>query len=860
MSANVIQTAFAAGELSPTLYARVDIAKYHLGAALMSNFFVDYRGGASNRPGTVFIGQVLGDVNDNERLIPFQFSTQQAYALEFGNFYMRVIRNGALVTLPEQTITAISNASPARVDFTSSANVTADSQVFLTGVAGMSAINGRTLKIESLDGAGGFLYNTDGTPLDTTTFGAYSGGGTLAQIFSLVTPWPSSAVPDLKFTQSADVLTITHSDYPPYDISRTSSTMWTVTAVSFATNMVAPTAVAGVASSVGKSSFAYAVTSVGLDGEESQASVRADVLLAVNIGAVAGSITLTWTAPTTGATVDHYNVYKATPVATGTIPVGVNMGFMGSTTTTSFVDANIVADLTITPPLATNPFASSNNPSTTGYFQQRKVYGGSTSQPETLWFSQVGAFKNFDVSNPITDSDAITATLASTQVNDIKYMLAMPGGLIVLTGGGAWQVSGGVANVAITPSSVTAVPQAYSGTADVQPIPINYDILYVQARGNIVRDLAYNFYTNIYTGTDIGIMSNHLLENFQITEWAYAEQPNKIVWAVRNDGALLSLTYLKEQEINGWARHSTKGLFQSVVSIPEGTENKVYFIVKRFVNGKWVKYIEELAPRVFDGQDNYGVEDAWFLDAALQNSLVYPAAGLMASAATGTAIFTADAAVFSSASVGRILRVGGGIATITAYTSPTVVVGTLTRDIQDVLTQSDGTMPLPAVQGEWSLTPQATVYSGLSHLEGQTVTALADGNVMPGLIVLNGQVTLPHAASKVTVGIPFTADLQTLRLDTGDPTIQGKRKSIKACSVRVVNTKGLQVGMDFDHLTEFKMQQQYMGFASDLDTGDQRLLLDSIMNTEGQIAIRQPLPLPATVLGVIPEIVVGDGK
>jgi hypothetical protein len=155
-------------------------------------------------------------------------------------------------------------------------------------------------------------------------------------------------------------------------------------------------------------------------------------------------------------------------------------------------------------------------------------------------------------------------------------MVSMPGGLIMLTGGGAWQVSGGSAPARVLiPHHYHATPQAYNGCADVEPLTINYDILYVQQKGTVVRDLSYSFYTNIYTGADLSVLSNHLFTGYSIKEWTYAEEPFKIVWAVRSDGALLSLTYLKEQEVfRLGSKHATQGRFKSISSIPEGTRTR----------------------------------------------------------------------------------------------------------------------------------------------------------------------------------------------------------------------------------------------------------------------------------------------
>ena len=194
-------------------------------------------------------------------------------------------------------------------------------------------------------------------------------------------------------------------------------------------------------------------------------------------------------------------------------------------------------------------------PSVVSYFQQRRVYANTLNNPDTYWFSQTGIYGNMDSSLPVIDSDAIVGTPWALQVNGIQHLVPMPGGLVVLTGGGAWQLSGSN-NGPITPSDQNAVAQAYNGCNDVvAPLVINYDILYVQAKGNTIRDLAYNYFVNIYTGTDITVLSNHLLENRTIKSWAWAEEPYKIVWIVPDDGKLLSLTYLKEQEIQGFSRH-----------------------------------------------------------------------------------------------------------------------------------------------------------------------------------------------------------------------------------------------------------------------------------------------------------------
>ncbi len=853
MSTNVIQTSFAGGELSPTLYARVDLAKYHIGAARLLNFFVDYRGGASNRPGFELVCRCK-DSSNPERLIPFQFSIFQTYMLEFSNFAMRVIKDGAQVLNPSKTIVGVTNANPGVVNVVAHGYVV--NQQIYTLATGMTQINNKDYFIASVPDANHFtIKDWNGTVINTAGFGVFT-SGTVASVYEIVAPYAAADLALLKFTQSADVMTICHPSYPPYDLARTGDTAWTFTAVPFGSTAVAPTAPTVVVAPAtgGTANYSYKVTSVNAAGQESVASPAGGQSAQIDITTTAGSVSISWAA---AAGAVSYNVYKAL-VSDGTaIPAGTLYGFMTTVTGTSAVDTNIVPDFTVSPPTNTNPFAGGNDPIAVTYDQQRKVYAGSNAFPETFWMSKTGQFNNFDVSDPIQPNDSIVGTLVSRQVNNIKYMVSMPGGLIMLTGGGAWQVSGGSQGAALTPSTITATPQAYNGCADVEPLTINYDILYVQQKGTVVRDLAYSFYTNIYTGTDLSVLSNHLFTGYSIKEWTYAEEPFKIIWAVRSDGALLSLTYLKEQEVYGWAKHQTQGRFQSISSIQEGQENAVYAIIQRDIGGQYISFIERLHSRLMP----YGSEDAFFVDCGLTYEGFQPVPDVTAEAATGTdVLFTNTGGAFSDPSVvGSVIRAGGGIATITSFISAAQVRATITRPITDVVAFSDPPIPWTVTAGNWSISRPVTTVSGLDHLEGQTVAILGDGNVFPEQVVLNGAVTLSQACTKIHVGLAFTAQLQTLYLDTGEPTIQAKRKNITAMTARVDQTRGIEMGQTFDDLTLYKDRDlNTIGQPIELFTGDQRMIIGGGWNTEAQICVQQANPLPVTVLGVVPEVQIGD--
>jgi hypothetical protein len=449
----------------------------------------------------------------------------------------------------------------------------------------------------------------------------------------------------------------------------------------------------------------------------------------------------------------------------------------------------------------------------------------------------------------------------------------MPGGLVVLTGKGAWQVNGG-SSAAITPSNQTAVPQAYNGSSGtVPPITINYDILYVQAKGSIVRDLAYNFFTNIYTGTDLTVLSDHLFTDYQIVQWAWSEEPYKLIWVVRNDGTLLCLTYLKEQEVYSWTRHDTNGLFVSVCSVTEPPVDAVYVITKRYVQGAWRYYSERMDNRIWNN-----VEDCFCVDSGLSYPKTYPASTLTVNSATGTAVnFSTSSASFNSGMVGNIIRAGGGMAVITTYNSPTSVTCDILQDITDTIPNNPNNMPVPFVGGSWSIAVPISTVSGLNHLEGLEVAILADGSVVPNQTVTNNSVTLPVAASNIVVGLPYTCQMQTMYLDVpSQVTVQNRRKLISSVGIRCVETRGIQLGADqpdastqpnyatipWTQMNEVKERTMSIdaGTAVPLFTGDYFKNIASGWDVKGQVAVQQIYPLPANILSVISYTTIGDDK
>jgi len=865
MSENVIQASFAAGELSPSLFARVDFAKYRSGAARMRNFFVDYRSGASTRPGTEFI-RPAAEGTTKIRLVRFQQSTTVTYILEFGNQYLRFISNGSSIVEPAFGISAVNKGNPTSIVFAGGPSYATGDMIFISG-GNVPQLANRYFLVTPAGGTFQLRDSLTGQQVDSSLWSDYTSGASGQRVYTISTPYTQDELSLLKFSQKANTMNITHPNHPPYKLILTNATSWALTPATFGATIASPSVIQVNVSNPGAVFYKYAVTAVDANGQETPVGNVFQVTSA-DLRTVAGTNQIVWT-PIAGA--QFYNIYGSPPSYTGWAADIGGMGFIGTnsgTAATSFSDSNIAPDFSQAPPIHDVPFVNLF-PQVSSYYQQRLCYAnGGGNFVQTFWMSRTGTDYNFDISNPSQANDAITAELVSLEVNEIKSMVPMPSGLIMLTTKGAWQVSGGAGGVAtqggpITPQTATATPQAYVGASDVPPILINYDLIFVQAKGSIVRDLTYNIYANIYTGNDISILSSHLFYDHQILEWAYAEEPFKIVWAIREDGILLSLTLVKEQDMYGWAHHDTRGNFTSVASVTEGQFDATYFAVQRPnpVGGEPVLQIERLADRTFP----FGAEDAWCVDAGVESLSNFPDATLIMAPISGGQIqLTMIGDSFTNDNIGDIVRAGGGRMEIISFTDPSTVVAKIIDPPTDLIPDDPEHRFKRQASGTWSMdTPFTTVYS-LDHLEGQQVSCLADGGVVNSLVVHNGSVTLPSPVSKVIVGYGYQAQLQTMYLDLGQEinSVQGKRKKVGALTVRCKDSRALKAGRTFETVIPIKEQNRntVMGVAIRLITGDERIVMDPLWDVPGQIALQVDDPLPSTVLGVVPEVVVGDSS
>lgn len=623
MGQPIIQRTFSGGEIAPALAARADIAKYVSGLRTCRNFFVKREGGASNRAGLRFVAAAK-TATAGTRLMRFVSAIAGfSVLIEMGSGYFRFFHNGAAVTLTG--VAAWSNA----------VNYVVGDIVVQGGVNYYCIVP----HINHVPPDAGFWY-----PMPTN-------------LLEVPTPYSLAQLP--KWNQSGNVITLTDPNQTPRELVFVGLTTWVIrtlstlptsqpptapgstggyavpgwnalvnyqpgaivlsggnlyTCVQAHINQVPPNAVFWQAMAATALDRVYKITTLIADTfEESVASATTTItgflppiLNAPNV--------ITWTPPA-GLTVDSYNVY-VDPYGNGVF------GFIGNTSAATFNDVGTPPDFAAQPPTAYDLFTAANeHPSCSANYQQRRFFGNTNLEPDRIDGSKTGFTSNFGTSSPVQDDDAIRFRLAGNNHHPIRWMAGLKAGLIVLTDGGEWSFTGGGGpDTPIAPNSVNARQETYNGVSTVcRPVAIGNSIVYVQARGNVVREVAFDQNTaQGLAGKDLTIYGSHLFEGKTIVATDYAQVPDSIVWAVRSDGVLLGLTYIPEQEILAWHRHDTDGLIEDICVLPEGDRDVAYVLVSRTVAAATVRYIEKLESRVI--RTGFFDADSFFVDAGLSYS------------------------------------------------------------------------------------------------------------------------------------------------------------------------------------------------------------------------------------------------
>lgn len=375
------QRAFSAGEIAPALYARVDNARYATGLRTCRNFLVKRHGGVDNRPGTQYIARTR-DSGEVVRLIPFIFNSDQTYVLEFGNGYIRFIRN--------------------------------DAQIEVSGVPTWD--NGTAYDVGDLVVYDGVNYycqvaHTGHAPSAPSNTWWYAMTG---NVFEIPTPYSNADLANIQFVQSADVITLVHPSYAPRELRRYGHTTWTLTTLAFGSAQADVTNLTQNGGVPGAIATSWTVTAVGITGEESDG-----VAVSSSSAPSGGSpILLQWTA---AADAVEYRVYREFD-ASGTLGTGL----VGVVTGTVFSDGGDIPSEVGSPPIDPGLFQSTGDyPSTVIYSQQRRIFANTDNDPETVWCSRVGSYSNFSSRFPTLDDDPVTFTLVGKQVNEIRHLLEL---------------------------------------------------------------------------------------------------------------------------------------------------------------------------------------------------------------------------------------------------------------------------------------------------------------------------------------------------------------------------------------------------------------------------------------------------
>jgi hypothetical protein len=493
------------------------------------------------------------------------------------------------------------------------------------------------------------------------------------------------------------------------------------------------------------------------------------------------------------------------------------------------------------------------------FYQDRLILAATYAEPETVWASQTGDYVNFGVSTTLVDTDAISLSLPSREVNKVQNLISM-GDILALTSASEWMIGPSSSGGSFTYSTAKAECQGYRGSSNVDPVFIGNRIIFVQALGSVLRDIAYDQDQECYVGDDLSISANHLINGYSVVAMVYQQEPDSIIWMIRSDGMLIGCTYNKEQQVLAWHHHDTDGLFESICTIPGDTYNEVWFVIKR--GGS--RFIERLTQRTI----SIDPADQFFVDCGL--SLDVPVAIIAVTAANPTVVISPSHG-FSN---GDLIDISGivwspNVDNMGNKTQPDqlngyrFIVANSTTDTYSLTDEDgnsiDGSKFNGYVSGGNARKAVSTI-SGLDYLEGKSVAILANGDVIPQQTVINGSITLTTPASRVHVGLPYSSDFETLNveLNTNGGTIQAKPVTIPTVSIMFYNSRGGWLGPDNENMVEIIQRgDEPLGTPIQLFTGDYTENIPTDLRVGGRIFYRQQDPLPVTILGVIPTVVVG---
>ena len=293
-------------------------------------------------------------------LISFQASFTVGYVLEFGDGYIRFYYRGSPIIETGVAITAATKANPCVLTIPGH-TYSVGEWIYVQDVGGMTQLNEKYFIVSAVAGNNVTIAGLNGTNINSTGYSTYTSGGTASRVYTLASPYTSSDdLRLIKFAQSVNQMVLCHPNHSPYVLTLIAATNWTLVPIVIGATISAPGTPTVSGSFVyfpgaTPTNYSYGVTSIGTNGQESSMS-PAGALYSYDMRTVTGTVKVTWTA-VQGAVA--YNVYKTQVSYFGVLPVGVQYGFVGTCKDVNFIDSNISADFTQTPPISKNPFVGS---------------------------------------------------------------------------------------------------------------------------------------------------------------------------------------------------------------------------------------------------------------------------------------------------------------------------------------------------------------------------------------------------------------------------------------------------------------------------------------------------------------------
>ena len=436
--------------------------------------------------------------------------------------------------------------------------------------------------------------------------------------------------------------------------------------------------------------------------------------------------------------------------------------------------------------------------------------------------------------------------------------------------------------------------QSSYGSANIDAVQIENVTMFVQRAKRKVRELSYNLNIDQYQAQDMTLLAEHITEG-GITEMAYQQEPDSILWCVRSDGVLLGFTYARAEEVVGWHRHKIGGVFgEATITVSDYSNIAIgTTITITKSDGNSVVFTSEAAggtsPSSSTGfrpnESNNTTADNIYttINAHADFTVANPAAAVVTIKETSKSgnnpitITTSDTTRLATTDEGHsIVESVASIPTDSNEDELWIIVkrtinGTTRRYVEYLNLFDYGTDQKDGFYLDSGLTysgSATTSITGLEHLEGESVTILTDGATHPvktvssGPVMTGGSITLDRSTSKAHFGLGYTSLLQTMRVEApGDQsTSQAKTKRINEVTLRLHETVGAEVGANLNDMERipFRSSAADMDTAVPLFTGDKQIEFRDDFNTDAWIYVRQNQPLPLTLISIYPQITIND--